>query len=939
MIDSAELHRGFRIFHLFFRPCFRSVPFTVLCFFFVIISPLFAETSEIAGLDSVMFGRIVHRIEYRSDMPMDRSHYDPFIGIKPGDVLTRTGVKNAIQFLYDCGRFATIRVEAQPEGSAVALLFRLRHNYYFNKFSVEGKVDLKGRSLWEWVPLPIGQRFTESRLEEARLAFLKFMHERGFNGAEVKFLTSADESNRQVDTVFEVRPGELAIIRSLEITGAPASDAGEILHSFGFRKGEVYDRSRLAARLDGLRRRFVKKGFLAAVADVSESFDAGSNTVALTLKVDNLGKIKVVVDGFKIDRDQLRRLLPILTGEGINREILEEGLKNLKEYLENLGYSDADVQISETEDRSSVRVFHYRIVPGHKLTVSYIRFKGNRSVSDRDLLASLEMQPKAFSQISAYSTARLNDDVDSLKSLYESRGYLGIKITPLLEKTDKGKKLGIIYLLEEGPLSKTRSLLVTGNSAIATEDLMDRIRLAPGKPYSPSLAEQDRQTLLAAYNDRGYLRAQVVVRVGSPDEDHSYPVELRIQEGNQSLVERVLVLGNESTRSSVIQKRIRLQENQPLSLSRLLETQKALYSLGVFDQVRVAQQNAEGSAPYQDVVVRLQESKRFTVRYGLGYQERERLRGTLEFTHLNLLGLTRRAQIRIRGSSIEQQALFSLQQPQFRTIPVDSYFTFSAGRKKEVSFDSRRFNASYQLSHPFGENSWGMLRYNFRNVRILNSLIPESELGREDSPRNFSTISAAFVRDTRDEYLDPARGFFSSTDFGVTPKLLSSDGFISFFTQNSYYHMLPKAFQFAASVRFGAAHSLEENADLPISERFFAGGSSSLRGFDTDYAGPLDAGSGKPLGGNAMFVGSTEIRFPVFRFIHLAGFYDTGNVFRTIGDIRLNGFSHTLGGGLRIKTPFGPLRADYGYNLNLSSDLRQRGTNPGRLFITVGPPF
>ena len=143
----------------------------------------------------------------------------------------------------------------------------------------------------------------------------------------------------------------------------------------------------------------------------------------------------------------------------------------------------------------------------------------------------------------------------------------------------------------------------------------------------------------------------------------------------------------------------------------------------------------------------------------------------------------------------------------------------------------------------------------------------------------------------------------------------------------------------AASVRIGAAHSLEQDPDLPISERFFAGGGSSLRGFDTDYAGPIYPGTNTPSGGNALIVASTEIRIPLFRFLHLAGFYDTGNVFRTISDIGFGGFSHTLGGGLRIKTPFGPLRADYGYNLNLSRNLQQQGLTRGHLFITVGPPF
>jgi len=270
---------------------------------------------------------------------------------------------------------------------------------------------------------------------------------------------------------------------------------------------------------------------------------------------------------------------------------------------------------------------------------------------------------------------------------------------------------------------------------------------------------------------------------------------------------------------------------------------------------------------------------------------------------------------------------------------VDSYFTFSVLQRRDVSFDSRRFNLSYQFSHPFDAHTWGMLRYNFKNVRVFNSLVPISELGREDEPVNLSTFSIAFVRDSRDDFLDPTKGFFSSTDLGITTKLLGDNDYVSFFSQNSYYHSLPKSFLLATSVRLGMAHPYGGDLVLPISERFFAGGGSSLRGFDTDYAGPLDAQSNKPVGGNMLFSGSLEIRIPFFRLIHLASFYDTGNVFRTISDMAFSDFSNTLGVGLRVKTPFGPLRADYGYNLNLSSDLQQRGLTRGHLFITIGPPF
>jgi outer membrane protein insertion porin family len=899
------------------------------------------KPAESGEPDSALFGKPIRTIEIKSeDLPLDRSHYDPYLGIKTGDPLTRTAVKEAIQFFYECGRFSQVDVEAFPESNGVMLRFSLRQNYYFNKFSILGKVDLKGRSLWEWSSMPIGQPFSEEKLEEARQAILKFMKEKGFYLAQAKARTSPDEKTRQVNTIFEVQPGSLATIQSIDDPeGIPPQESREVLKILGYRIGHPYDRSRLNARLENLRKYFLKKGYLAAIAQMSESFDTDRNRVALALRVTNFGKIRVVVRGFKIDKNQLRKLLPILNGEGIDAATLGEGVKNLKDYLENMGYSEADVKINETVDDSGVRILRHQVIPSRKFMVAYVRFKGNKELTDRELFSSVEIQSANLFQSSGYSAKRLDDDIDTLKTLYESHGYLQAEVIPLIEPIREGPRLGVTFLCQEGPLSRTGSLSILGNIRISNPELASKMRLAPGKPYSPSLVERDRQAILAAYNDRGFLQTQVSVRAGSPDKENSYPIEFQIQEGMQSFVDRMIVLGNERTNRSVVQKKIKLKGGEPLSLNKLLQTQQGLYGLGVFDQVRVAPQNADSTAPYQDVVVRLQESKRFTIRYGLGYQEREKLRGTLELTDLNIFGTARRADIRLRASSIEQEALVNLQQPQFRALPVDSYFAFSALQRRDVSFDSRRFTASYQFSHPLGAHTWGMLRYNFKNVRVFNSQVPISELGRENEPVNLSTFSTALIDDSRDDYLDPSKGFFSSTNLGITTKMLGDNDYISFFSQNSYFRGLPKSLLLAASVRVGLAHPYGGDRDLPISERFFAGGGSNLRGFETDYAGPLDPQANKPVGGNALIAGSFEMRVPIISFIRLAGFYDTGNVFRDIGDVRFSGFSHTLGAGLRIKTPFGPLRADYGYNLNLSSDLRQRGLKRGHLFVTVGPPF
>jgi outer membrane protein insertion porin family len=910
-------------------------------YFFIIftVAVLPGYPEELSNPISAFFGKTIRRIDFAADMTLDRSHFDPYLGIKPGEKLTQTAVKGAIQFLYETGRFSEIKVEASLGEDGVNILFKLHDNYYFNRFSIIGNVDLKDRSLRELVALPVGQRFTDEKLEDSRRAVLKFLNERGFYLADATARPVMDDKTRYADTVFQVNAGKLATIRSIEVEGVPSPEIKAVLEQFGYKQGKRYDRSRLNSRVENLRKYFIQKGYLAAVPKISELFEPENGTVALKINVANFGRVRIVVQGFKIDKIQLPRLLPALSGEGINPDTLEEGLNNLKDYLEDRGYPEAEVTINEAADNSGVRVFRYGIVPNHKFTVVHINFKGNRLFPDQEMLASVKIQPAAFMQSTAYSAANLDDDVESLKALYESRGYLEAKVIPLVEPLDSGNKLDITYTCEEGRMSRVQSLDIHGNESVKLKDLMSKIKLAPGAPYSPSLAEQDRQSLISAYNDFGFLRAQVTVRVGASNAEGAYPVEFHIEEGNRTIADRIFVLGAGRTRESIINKRIKIRSNEPLSFGKLLQTQRALYELGIFDQVRVTPQNSESAAPYQDVVVRLQESNRFTMSYGFGYQETEKLRGTLEFSDLNFLGLAKRADIRLRGSSIAQEALFNLRQPQFRALPVDSYFTFSYLQQRDVSFDSKRFNVSYQFSRPLTEHSWGMLRYNFKNVRLSNLQVSVSELGREDSPCNLSTFSGAFIKDSRDNYLDPTKGFFSSTDLGVTTKLLGSNDYVSFFSQNSYYHGLSRSLLMAGSIRFGAAHPYGGDTDLPISERYFAGGGSSLRGFETDFAGPLDPVTNKPVGGNALVIGSMEIRVPLFRFLHLAGFYDTGNVFRNVSDIDFTGFSHTVGLGLRIKTPFGPLRADYGYNLNLSQDLRNRGLSREHLFITIGPPF
>jgi outer membrane protein insertion porin family len=419
------------------------------------------------------------------------------------------------------------------------------------------------------------------------------------------------------------------------------------------------------------------------------------------------------------------------------------------------------------------------ISPGHKTIVAYVNFTRNEALSSAQLLAAIQIQASRFLQKSTYSVPKLDSDIQTLQALYQSKGYLDARIIPLIQPLQDGQRLGITFECNEGPLARTASVRLNGNASMPAEVLARKVSLHSGGPYSPYQAEGDRQNLITGYNDAGFLQAKIQYRATSSEIPDSYEVEFEIEEGVRSFVNKILLFGNYRTQDSVISRQIALKENSPLSLGKMLQSQQALYRLGVFDLVRVAPQSTEGAAAYQDIAVRLEETKPLIVRYGLGYQERERVRATLDLSHVNLWGTAHRADLQLRGSAVEQGAVLSIQQPvpvlQFQN--VTSYFTLAGRRRREVSFDQTRANVAYQFSRPISSHSWALLRYNFTNVRLSNVNVSQDQIGREDTPRNLSTFSGTYVNDTRDDYLDPTKGFFTSTNLGLTTKLLGSNDY------------------------------------------------------------------------------------------------------------------------------------------------------------------
>jgi outer membrane protein assembly factor BamA len=595
-----------------------------------------------------------------------------------------------------------------------------------------------------------------------------------------------------------------------------------------------------------------------------------------------------------------------------------------------------------------------------------------------------------------------------MEGLYRSNGFAAATVVAQVDD-NYGKKEGnlfIHFVIHEGVQTRVSDLRIEGNQAFGQEELLGVVASSPGQPYSEASVGSDRANILALYFNEGFPEATFESTVEplnaqpastetpantlqdkasetradkkvAPLQQDAVRLVYKIHEGPQTHVRRVLVTGYDHTRPNVIQREVQVKPAQPLREGQVVDSQRRLYNLGVFNRVTISPQNPAGTDPDKDIVVLVEEAKRYTIAYGGGF-EVQRLgsttdpaageiqaapRGIFEISKLNLTGRADSLSLKLRGSTLQGRALLGYSSPSTFGDPKLSFqaTTFLEKTQDINTFTETHYEVSVQLTNQLSHATTLLGRYSFRKVLVSNLNIPPEEIPLFQQPTLISQFSASWVRDTRDNPADAAKGWLNSADLGVSDTYIgSSASFLRFLYQNSSYHPIKRRFSFARSVRVGVLAPYRDTVSLtfpaptveplprviPLPERLFAGGGTSLRGFALNQAGPRDSITGFPVGGQALLIFNQEFRFPmrlpwVGNKVGGTLFYDGGNVFSRVSRINLhwsspkpifdpanpkqclsncsnelNYFSHTIGFGARYATPVGPIRVDLGYALN-----------------------
>jgi outer membrane protein assembly complex protein YaeT len=897
----------------------------------------------------------------------------PELSLRPGAPADAAAIRDTLRELFRTGRYADIRVEETPVEGGVRLDFVVRQNLFFNRVRVEGIGEERVTSrVLASLQLALGEAYTETAVNDALVRIAEALREEGFCEAAVTHEVEKLEETRQANVRIVVRPGRRARIGALTLRNNTAFPDRELLGKSRLRAGRTVNPRRFERGADRLRRFLADKGYLAARVLIRRGeYDAGQRAVPLEIEATAGLRVRVAVEGARVSQKALRELMPIYQEGSVDEDLLQEGRRNLRNYFEREGYFDSAVSYSMGENaESKEQVITYRVERGRRHRLAAIEFRGNRYFSNEILRSVLSIQPASFLERGRFSRRLLAEDADRIQAMYISNGFLGARVQGQVTESHRGKAddLLVSFSIEEGPQTRVGDLRIEGNAVLDTESLLGVSGATPNQPYSESSVTGDRNNILALYFNEGFPEARFEAEAVAAAEANRVNLRYRITEGPQVRVRQVLLDGYQHTRRDVVAREVLLAAEEPLRQGDVVESQRRLYNLGIFSRVQIAPQNPAGTEREKNLVVLVDEARRYTIAYGGGI-EFQRLggaggdpvagdfraspRGLFEISKANFAGRAHTISFKVRASSLQGRALGSYAAPNFwGKSSWNLLLTALADKTRDVrTFTSQRYEGSAQIEHRLSPATSFLYRYAFRRVLVdAGSLqIDPQQIPLFSQPTEISAFSLTWIRDRRDNPAEALRGDFNTVDVSLAGKHIgSSASFFRLFFQNSTYHRVGRRLVFARSARLGLQEPFADTTlnEIPLPERFFAGGGNTLRGFGLNQAGPRDPQTGFPVGGLAMIVLNHELRFPM-RLPRLADrvggavFYDAGNVFSRVNRITfrleprspsdINYFSHTIGFGVRYGTPIGPVRLDLGYQLNPASFFADDGMGGQRL--------
>jgi outer membrane protein insertion porin family len=772
--------------------------------------------------------------------------------------------------------------------------------------------------------------------------------------------TAADKAAAVKAAADKAAAGKLAVetgkITAVKVKGNRRIETAAIMQAVSIKPGEELNRDKVDADV----RAIFKLGHF---RDVQAELENVAGGLVLNYIVQEKPVVREIkIEGAKeISADKVREAVTIKPNTIFSAKDLQASIKKVKKLYADEGYYLAEVEGSTSKRSETELNVIIRVKEGKKVLIKTIRFEGNHAFTDKKLKKAMETSEEwMFSWLTGAGTYKeevLKNDAALIADLYMNNGYVNVKVgEPKVELLPDKSGMTVTFGITEGEQYRIGTLGFKGELLENAANLSKNLKEKSGELFSRTNLRTDIFMLTDVYADKGYAFANITPLTRLNPESHTIDLTFEMEKGEQVHIDRINISGNTKTRDKVVRRELRLEEGELYNATALKRSKQNLMNTGYFEEANLA--TAKGAASDKlDLNVEVKEKPTGTFSVGAGYSSLDGIIGQGSVQQANFLGLGLKATLAASFGAKSQTYNVGLTDPYFMDTKWNVGADIYRNERQYLDYTRRATGGDIKAGYPITDTMSAFLLYKYEQKEIFDEsagLLESIHAGALVAPEATSTTSAVLTslsRNTTDYHPDPTSGMMNSLSIEFAG-LGGTNRYLRYITEHTLFH--PVLWGSVASLRgtFGYIQSVG-GKEIPIDEKFYLGGISSLRGYSQrtvcpNRTNPVERNNNLTgdvtrtndrvyFGGEIEAVANLEYTFPILKEAGLKGvlFFDAGNSDDTLKST----FSNILtsyGAGFRWFSPIGPLRLEYGFPINPRDGIDNKN---GKLEFSIGSIF
>ncbi len=732
------------------------------------------------------------------------------------------------------------------------------------------------------------------------------------------------------------------IVSDIEVKGNQIISSGTIINKIKVRRGDPLIQETIN---EDIKRLYASGFFQDIKVDVVKE---GPGEFRVIFSVDEKPIVRqIIIEGnTAITESRLRKEIKLIEGQILDPKVVKEGVVAIQTLYLNKGFKFAEVK-SETDVNENTKeaVLYILIDEGQKFRIKEVRFEGNKALKTGKLRKLMRTKARNLLLIrtGVFHEDHFENDLEKIRAAYQKSGYADVKVEPRFDYDSETKQMVLTVQIDEGQVYHAGEVRIQGNVLFPESEIWEVLSMFPGDVYSQFSLNDDLAAVQRFYFYQGYIGAQIEPEVRFNRDTGKVDVTYKIHEGDLFFVNKVKIRGNTKTKDMVIRRELRIRPGEKFDGQKIDRSKERLDGLGYFEEVSYDSEEPEDQMEpnKRDLIIKVKEKQTGQLSFGGGISSIESLIGFAEISQNNFdlfnwptftgggqrIALTGRIGTRTRDIS------FSFTEPYVFNKPYSySLALYDTTRNyQNTAWDEERLGASNTFGHQFTEYISAAIGLTAERVKLtdVQENVASVVLANGDS-YNLLKLQPSVAHDTRNNPLNPTRGhLLSLTTEGVMGDVTYYSAYINF----AKYWTLFKTHNLASQFRIGGMRSTGSGESVPVTERYYAGGLGTIRGFGYRRVSPLV--DDEPVGGESIVLQNIDYTFPIIDNFKGVFFIDIGQVaagsFKfTSGDTVMS-----VGPGLKINTPIGPMLFYYGVPV-MNADTENKN---GRFEFSIARAF